>query len=172
MIKTTEDVKKNKRIKCHFCGKPIKIEHWGGVANEDGKEIWFHNWLPCLIQHSELSTKKKKISSKLVDSTLTNVEEIFEEYSAGLVPGDEEFEKDYRWIIGKFTFLINTKVNDALEGVRLEEGETCVSLRKSGDILKETKTTSKNDRFLAGIVQGWNDAKKESDKKIEKGKND
>ena len=46
-----------KYILCEFCKQKIHFDHWGGAYKENGKEVWFCDKLPCLIEFNERKNK-------------------------------------------------------------------------------------------------------------------
>jgi hypothetical protein len=50
----------DKKVLCHFCHKPIHIDHWGGVAKFNKEEIWYCDNICCLVQFREILDIEEK----------------------------------------------------------------------------------------------------------------
>jgi hypothetical protein len=49
----------NRRVLCWACHNPILATDLGGVMHVEGKEAWFHDFLPCLLEfHDQVKNAK------------------------------------------------------------------------------------------------------------------
>lgn len=51
--------KGGKKIFCHFCHKPIHIDHLGGTMKSKGEEIWFCDNICCVVEFNEMLEKEE-----------------------------------------------------------------------------------------------------------------
>lgn len=85
------------RILCEACKEPIHIDDIGGVGRaKSGKEVWFHNALPCILAIStilteEHATEARRMGKELKNGTPTTTNEKLTEYKPNFKTGSYEF---------------------------------------------------------------------------------
>ena len=48
----------DKNVGCGACGKPIRIDCWGGRIMIKGIDYWFHNWDDCKAEVKRLKDEQ------------------------------------------------------------------------------------------------------------------
>lgn len=66
MMSATVDTDQKGRVLCGGCKEPILADDLGGVGKgKDGREVWFHSALPCILAVSDMGILDNRHESDL-----------------------------------------------------------------------------------------------------------